>query len=108
MSFPSDRGGRSHQKTLQLCAQVKDALSFALGETIDPVLLDLRVEFVEAIGGDRQLLVGVVDQHGHGLVKALDALDNARGYLRSYVAEVIHRGKAPQLSFTLVPAGGDA
>lgn len=103
-----DRGGRSVQKTLQLCAQVKDALAFALGETSDPLLLDLRVEFVEAIGGDRHLLVGFVDPCRHGLVAALDALDRARGFLRSAVAAEIHRGKAPQLSFTIVPEGGDA
>ena len=99
-------GGRSSQKALQLCAQVHDALAYALGETSDPVLLDLQVAFVEPMSGS-QLLVGVIDSHGHGLVAALAALDRARGYLRTAVAEQIHRGKAPQLSFTLVPSGGE-
>lgn len=102
MPSSNDRGGRSSQKTLQLCAQVQDALSYALGDSSDPVLLDLSVEFVEPISGGH-LLVSVVDSHGHGLIKALDALDRARGYLRSSVAEHIHRSKVPQLSFTLVP-----
>jgi len=102
MPSSNDRGGRSSQKTLQLCAQVQDALSYALGDSSDPVLLDLSVEFVEPISGGH-LLVSVVDSHGHGLLAALDALDRARGYLRSSVAEHIHRSKAPQLSFTLVP-----
>lgn len=106
MPSSSDRGGRSSQKTLQLCAQVRDALSYALGESSDPVLLDLSVEFVESMSGNH-LLVGLVDSYGHGLVTALDALDRARGFLRSSVAEQVHRSKAPQLSFTLVPPGGE-
>lgn len=106
MPSSQDRGGRSSQKTLQLCAQVRDALSYALGESSDPVLLDLSVEFVESMSGSH-LLVGLVDCHGHGLVTALDALDRARGFLRASVAEQVHRSKAPQLSFTLVPPGGE-
>ena len=106
MPSSRDRGGRSSQKTLQLCAQVRDALSYALGESSDPVLLDLSVEFVESMAGGH-LLVGVVDSHGHGMVVALDALDRARGFLRTLVAEQINRSKAPQLSFTLVPPGGE-
>ncbi|MEC9048488.1 MAG: hypothetical protein VYA51_10785 [Planctomycetota bacterium] len=85
---------------------MRDALSYALGESSDPVLLDLSVEFVESMSGNH-LLVGLVDSYGHGLVTALDALDRARGFLRSSVAEQVHRSKAPQLSFTLVPPGGE-
>ena len=106
MQSSNDRGGRSSQKTLQLCTQVQHALTYALGEIADPVLLDLTVEFVEPMHGDRHLLVGLADTHGHGLIAALAALDGARGYLRTAVAEAVNRGKAPQLSFTLVPAGG--
>lgn len=87
---------------------MKDTLSLALGDTSDPLLLDLRVEFVKAIGGDRHLLVGFADPYRHGVVAALAALDRAQGFLRSVVAEEIHRAKAPQLSFTVVPEGGDA
>ena len=105
MPSSSDRGGRSSQKTLQLCAQVRDALSYALGESSDPVLLDLSVEFVESSGS--QMLVGLVDGYGHGLVATLEALDRASGFLRSSVAEQVNRSKAPQLSFTLVPPGGE-
>lgn len=102
MSSSRDHGGRSSQKTLQLCAQVQDALSYALADSSDPVLLDLQVEFVEPIHGGH-LLVAVVDSYGHGLLAALEALDRAKAYLRSSVAEQIHRSKVPQLSFTLVP-----
>lgn len=102
----NDRGGRSSQKSLQLCSQVHEALAYALGETSDPVLLDLHVEFVKPMSSGH-LLVGIFDSHGHGLVAALAALDRARGYLRTSVAEQVNRSKAPQLSFTLVPSGGE-
>lgn len=108
MQSHDDRGGRSRSKTLQLCAQVHDALAYALGSVSDPVLSDLDVAFVEPLDGARHLLVGFIDPHGHGLPAALAALDRARGHLRACVAEVVTRKKAPQLSFTLVPAGGTA
>ena len=106
MPSSRDRGGRSSQKALQLCAQVRDALSYALGESSDPVLLDLSVEFVEVMSSG-QLLVGVLDFHGHGLLATLDALDRASGFLRTSVAEQVHRSKAPRLSFTVVPPGDE-
>ena len=101
-----DRGGRSHAKTLQLCAQVFDALSFALGGADDPVLQDLVLDRVEPMPDDRQVLVVVQDPCGHGLVAALRALDHARGYLRDAVAETVHRRMVPQLSFTVIPGEG--
>lgn len=104
MHTPKDRGGRSHQKTLQLCSQVEHALAFALGETHDPVLIDLQVAWVEPMeGSDRHLLVAVVDRFDHGLPSVLTALDGARGYLRQHVGESVRRRKVPNLSFTVVP-----
>lgn len=85
-----------------------DALSFALGEARDPVLLDLVLLGVQPLQGDRELLVTVCDDGGHGLLAALAALDRARGFLRAAVAEHVHRKHAPQLSFTVVPPGGAA
>ena len=107
-SSEGGRGGRSQQKTLQLCAQVSDALAYALGDCSDPILIDLSVVFVEPLEGAAHLLVGVDDPHGHGLAAALAALDRARSFLRAAVAEQVARRKAPQLSFTLVPHGGAA
>jgi len=104
--YPTGRGGRLDQKTRQLCAQVHDALSYALGEANDEILLDLMIERVEPMPDDRHLLVVVQDLHGHGLVAVLDALDRARGFLRSSVAELVVRKRVPQLSFTVLPAGG--
>lgn len=104
--FQNGRGGRPPSKTLQLCAQVHDALSFALGETSDPILLDLVLDRVEPMPDDRHLLVVMGDPCGHGAVAALAALDRARGFLRTAVAEVVTRRKVPQLSFTVQPQGG--
>ncbi len=104
--FPNGRGGRPSPKTLQLCAQVHDALSFAFGATDDPVLMDLVLDRVEPMPDDRQMLVVVHDVGGHGLVVSLEALDRARGFLRTAVAEAVSRRRVPRLSFTIVPAGG--
>jgi ribosome-binding factor A len=102
------RGGRPFAKTLQLCAQVHDALSYALGDSSDPVLIDLVLDRVEPIDGDGHVLVVVADPCGHGLAAALQALDRARGFLRDAVARSVNRRRVPQLSFTVVPPPGGA
>ena len=106
MRSSDDRGGRSFAKTRQLCAQVHDALSYALGDSSDPVLMDLVLDSVEPMPDDRHVLVVMQDPCGHGLVAALQALDRARGLLRDAVAEAVHRRRIPQLSFTVLPPGG--
>jgi len=104
--FQNGRGGRPPQKTLQLCAQVHDALSYAFGEATDPTLQDLVLDRVEPMPDDRHLLVVMQDPCGHGLLAALTALDRAHGFLRAAVAELVTRRKVPQLSFTVEPPGG--
>jgi ribosome-binding factor A len=106
MHSSNDRGGRSSSKSLQLCAQVHDALSYALGDSSDPVLMDLVLDHVEPMQGDQHVLVVMQDPCGHGLVATLAALDRARGYLRDAVAAAIARRRVPKLSFTVMPAGG--
>ena len=106
MHSSNDRGGRSSQKARQLCAQVHDALSYALGDSSDPILMDLELDHVEPMPDDRHVLVVVSDPCGHGLVATLAALDRARGFLREAVAELVHRRRVPQLSFTVLPPGG--
>lgn len=69
------------------------------------MLLDLVLETVEPMPDDSHLLVAFSDPSGHGVVAAIQALDQARGFLRSAVAEVVQRARVPQLSFTLVPGG---
>ena len=106
MRSSDDRGGRSTAKTRQLCAQVYDALSYALGDSSDPVLMDLVLDSVEPVQGDRHVLVVMQDPCGHGLVASLDALDRARGFLREAVAAALTRRRVPQLAFTVTPNGG--
>jgi len=106
MHSSDDRGGRSTSKTRQLCAQVHDALSFALGDSLDPILTDLVLESVEPLEGNRHVLVAFSDPCGHGLAASLTALDRARGWLRDAVAAAITRRRVPALSFTVLPAGG--
>lgn len=83
-----------------------DALSFALGETTDPILVDLELDRVEPMPDDRHLLVVVRDPCGHGLLRALGALDRAQGFLRAAVAAQVTRRHVPQLSFTVEPPRG--
>ncbi len=106
MRSPHGRGGRSCSKTLQLCAQVHDALSFTLAGASDPILQDLVLDRVEPMPDDRHVLVFVQDPCGHGLCATLAALDRARGFLREAVAESVQRRKVPQLSLSVMPAGG--
>jgi len=84
---------------------VHDALSFALGDTTDPILLDLVLDRVEPMPDDRHLLVVMQDPCGRGLLAALAALDRAQGFLRAAVAEHVTRKRVPQLSFTVQPPG---
>ncbi|MBK8098653.1 MAG: ribosome-binding factor A [Planctomycetes bacterium] len=106
MHASEDRGGRSIAKTRQLCAQVHDALSYALGDSSDPVLMDLVLDHVEPMQGAEHVLVVMQDPCGHGLVATLAALDRARGFLRDAVASSVNRRRVPRLSFTVLPAGG--
>lgn len=81
-------------------------MSFALGDTTDPILLDLVLDRVEPMPDDRHVLVVVQDPCGHGVLATLGALDRARGFLRAAVAAVVTRRRVPQLSFTIDPTGG--
>jgi ribosome-binding factor A len=106
MRSPHGRGGRPSSKTLQLCAQVHDALSFPFAGADDPVLQDLVLDRVEPMPDERHVLIVVQDPCGHGLVATLAALDRARGFLRAAVAEAVQRRRVPQLSFSVLPNGG--
>lgn len=97
----SDRANRRpDRKTMQLCKQVQRALSFALPETGNELLLDAYVEEVQPGPDASRLLVSV---RGHGDPLALiTALNEHVGQLRSSVAEAITRRKAPELAFQVV------
>lgn len=78
---------------------------FALGESTDPILLDLVLDGVEPLHGDSHLLVRFIDPCGHGLQASLAALDAARGFFRRALAEASTRRRVPNLSFTILPGG---
>lgn len=91
---------RHDRKTLQLARQVQRALSFALAETGDDLLLTAYVEDVQPAPDAGHMLVSV---HGDGDPLALlRALNANTGRLRSAVAEAITRRKAPELAFQVV------
>jgi ribosome-binding factor A len=91
---------RPDRKTLQLCRQVQRALTFALAETGEEVLLDVQVESVDPQPGPGQMLVSV---SGSGdAPEILAALHRNTGHLRNEVAAAITRRKAPELFFKVI------
>jgi ribosome-binding factor A len=108
--FRAGRTGRkAGRKTLQLCSQVQNALDYLLtGDSHDELLALFRVVEVRAAPDASQLLVIVqpavqlaapVD-----LREILDRLASVSGRLRSGVAAVITRKRAPKLLFQVVGA----
>lgn len=85
---------------MQLAKQVQRALTYALPETGDDLLLTAYVDDVQPAPDANHLLVSV---HGEGDPLALlAALNQHTGQLRSAVAEAITRRKAPELAFQIV------
>lgn len=108
----SDRwssGKQAERKTRQLCRQVQRALNLALADRCaDENLNDLFVEDVSAAPDCGHLLVHVIAPVGRSLNDALAALRRDTPRLRSEVASVITRKRAPELSFVpAMPDGGD-
>jgi ribosome-binding factor A len=95
-----ERQRRPDRKTLQLCRQVQRALSFALAETGDELLLLAYVEDVEPAPDAGHMLVSVRAEGDP--IALMQALYANVGKLRSAVAEAITRRKAPELDFKLV------
>lgn len=95
-----DRGAR------RLCSQVRETLTYALaGSCRDEVLQSLHVSDVEPAPDATRLAVTLVvpDPALAGTARARLALVAA--LLRSEVAASIHRRRAPELVFRVVPAG---
>jgi ribosome-binding factor A len=94
-----------NRKALQLCGQVAQALTLALGECGDEVLRDLAVESVVPAPTSARLLVTVyLATLGDrlGAAEAQEHLQRAAGLLRSEVAAATHRRKTPELTFRVV------
>jgi ribosome-binding factor A len=91
-----------NRKALQLCGQVARTLDGVLRTCGDDVLRDLTVVSVVPAPNAGRLLVTLT-----GPVEAAVALEHVRraaGLLRSEVAAVIHRRRAPELTFRLTGA----
>lgn len=101
------RGGRSWEtdkKTLQLCRQVHRRLEIAFcGDLEDPRLRGLWVHAVVPEPGGSALRVQVVADGATALEELLPCLRAAQSTLRGEIAEAIHRKRAPQLRFEVLP-----
>ncbi|MDB5323926.1 MAG: ribosome-binding factor [Phycisphaerales bacterium] len=109
--FGSQRGGRRDHKTAQLCRQVFQALSMALGDCGDDVLRGLLVHDVDPAPNAGRLLVRVgfsAVSEPIGVAEVVSRLEQASGFLRREVAAAITRKRAPELMFVLVAGGGEA
>jgi ribosome-binding factor A len=101
-----DRSDTQHKpagrKALQLCAQVRRALDYALAaECGDPLLVDLEVVNVTPAPNSGRLLV-TVRRRAADAEELNAALRRAVGKLRCAVAAAINRKMTPELAFCVV------
>lgn len=106
---PRTGSGASHPKLFQLCSQVEEAVVYALGASRDAALRDVLVVSVAPARGAALLQVTVEsDADGvDGMDRVHAKLTRAKGYLRSEIAMAINRKRTPDLTFVVVPTGGD-
>lgn len=102
-SHGKDRVQHPGRKTLQLCAQVRHAVEFALtGELDDDVLRMLHVARVDPAPDASRMIVTVVplmDDDDHDPIEILNHLHSHAGTIRHAVATDINRKKVPELMF---------
>jgi len=90
---------------LQLCAQVREALSWVLDSAIrDERLTPCRVETVEPLPGGNRLLVRILVPPDLNVAEVNGRLAAAAPVLRSEVAQSITRRKVPELVYLATPA----
>jgi ribosome-binding factor A len=88
---------------MQLCRQVQEALTWALGTTIrDDRLSDCSIVEVEALPGGNRLLVRVSVPSDLSLSEVQERLTAAGPVLRVEVAQAITRRKVPELVFVAI------
>jgi ribosome-binding factor A len=101
------RTSATDSKSLQLCAQARRALEFALEtECRDAALADLVVVDVVPAPSAKRLRVwlrGPTEMNEEDRGRRLRRLLAARGFLRARVADAVHRRHAPELVFELLP-----
>lgn len=83
---------------------MQQALSLALASSADPRLDDALLLDVRVSPGAGPLVV-LVSAPPASLASVEAALEAAHGHLRSEVAQAIHRKRAPDLTFAVVPEG---
>src|SRR5258706_14490312 len=108
--FGSKQRVRRDHKTAQLCRQVFQALSMALGDCADDVLRELLIHDVAPAPDAGRLLVRVglsAATNPTGVADVMARLGHAAGFLRREVAAAIARKRAPELMFVLVAGGGE-
>jgi ribosome-binding factor A len=94
---------RPHRKSLQLCRQVREALTWVLGSaTGDERLAACSVESVEPLPGGNRLLVKVSVPPDLSATDVNDRLATAGPTLRTEVAHAITRRKVPELVYLAV------
>ncbi len=97
--------GSENRKQAQLCAQVAEVASLALGSSRDPRLNQLLVHSVTASADGAKLIVNVVPTDiatFDSLELLVAALDAARPWLRSQIASEIYRKRTPDIRFQVV------
>jgi|GEM_PF-6472024 len=95
----------TNRKTLQLCEQVREALSWVIGSAIGDERLALcRVQAVEPLARGNRLLVKVSVPAEVSVAEVVDRLAVVAPTLRAEVAQSIHPRKVPELVYTAVPA----
>ena len=98
---------KAGRKAQQLCAQVADTLQQLLGgESGDEILQALCLVEVSPAPDASQMLVVVGPALGAAPLREEEvqaALDRASGWLRSEIAAVITRKRAPRLVFRYLP-----
>ncbi len=100
--FDSPSDPRAERKTRQLCREVRDALSGALGGLEDQVLVDAWIIEVIPAPDASHLRVIVAASPDADLDAVHGALGRASGVLRGEVASAITRKRTPLLSFQVV------
>jgi len=97
--------GRTNYKLAQLCAEVSEVATLALGSSSDSRLQQLIVHSVKATKDGSTLVVHVVPTaiaDFAELEQLMAALERARTWLRQQVASEINRKHTPEITFQIV------
>lgn len=94
---------RDRKKEAQLCAQVREALSLALADVEDDLVLSLFVLDVVPAPNSSRLAVRLEAEPDADVEAIHVRLDALAGRFRSEVASAIHRKKTPTLVFEIMP-----